>query len=60
MNNPSNRPKTSRIFASGGFITPVVIFETIPMTGISECDANALVTYGKNWPVVCCCIELTK
>ena len=42
--SPSNRPNTSRILARGGFITPVVILDTIPMTGISECEAKALVT----------------
>jgi hypothetical protein len=57
---PSNRPNTSRILARGGFITPVVVLEMIPMTGIRECKLKALVTYGKNCPVVCCCIELIK
>ena len=58
--NPSNRPKTSRIFARGGFMTPVVMLEMIPMTGINEWRLKALVTYGRNCPVVCCCMELMK
>ena len=41
---PWGRPHESMIFAIGSFKTPLMMFATIPIVGISEWEENSLTT----------------